>query len=30
MITIQHLQRGMNSNGTWFVLATRSDASRFY
>lgn len=30
MIRVTHLQRGMNSNGTWFVMATRSDCSRFY
>lgn len=30
MVTVQHIQRGMNSDGTWFVLATKSDASREY
>lgn len=30
MIRVIHLQRGMHSDGTWFVLATREDASRFY
>ena len=30
MIRVIHLQRGMNSDGSWFVIATRDDTSRFY
>lgn len=30
MIRVIHIQCGMNSDGTWFVVATRENATRFY
>lgn len=30
MIQVIHLQRGENPDGTYFVMATRGDASEFF